>query len=111
MLDAIRGDPLVKVFKFDPATGKRGELIGTRKRASWTDSLWLGYDGQTPVGFGADADVGVHHDAGTGLVGDEMSYRHETEWTCFCLGCWHMGPDDNRWQWVIVPPTRIETRA
>ena len=106
----------MKVFKFDPETGTRGAQIDTLRRASWTDSRWNEYPGAKPVGFGSDAEVTVHHNAGTGLIGDEVSYRHPTEWTCFCLGCWHVGvnddgsPDEN-WTWIVLPPLTVSTRS
>lgn len=106
----------MKVFKFDPATGRRGEKIADWKRASWTDSRWNEYDGHAPVGFGRGSEVTVHHNAGIGLGDDERSYRHPDEWICFCLGCWRVGVHDDgtpdeHWEWIVLPPTRIETRA
>lgn len=98
----------MKVFRFDPKTGRRGEQIDTRRRASWTDSRWNEYPYANPVGFGRDAEVTVHRNAGTGLIGDEISYRHATEWTCFCLGCWNCGPGTDTWTWVVLPPLTEE---
>ena len=101
----------MKIFRFDPVTGTRGELLTNWQRASWTDSRWNEYDGHAPVGFGSDADVTVHHNAGIGLGDDEMSYRHATEWLCFCLGCWNCGPDTDTWTWVVLPPLTVSTRS
>lgn len=108
----------MKVFKFDPATGRRGEQIADWRRASWTDARWNEYDGHAPVGFGRDAEVTVHHNAGiTDATGaNDISYRRPTEWICFCLGCWRVGVHDDgtpdeHWEWIVLPPTRIETRA
>lgn len=106
----------MKVFEFDPVTGRRGAQIDNVRRAAWTDSRWNEYDGHAPVGFGADADVTVHHNAGiTSADGsEEISYRRD-RWVCFSLGCWHMGVQDDgrpleQWVWVILPPTSVRTR-
>lgn len=105
----------MKVFEFDPRTGRRGAEIANWRIASWTDSRWNEYDGHEPAGFGRDADVTVHHNAGIGIGDGERSYRHPTKWICFSLGCWHMGIDDageriERWQWVVLPPETVRTR-
>jgi hypothetical protein len=105
----------MKLFKFDPKTGFRGDLIDHVKRASWTDAYWREYDGAKPIGFGRGAEARVHHDAGIGFGDDEVSYRHPTEWVCFCLGCWRVGVHDDgtpdeHWEWIILPPTGYETR-
>ena len=97
----------MKVFRFDPATGTRGQQIDTRKRIDWTNE-YLPVDFE-PRGFTGDCEVTVHRDAGIGMGEDELSYRHATEWTCFCLGEWHVGVYDDgrpdmRWTWVIIPP-------
>ena len=98
----------MKIFEFDPATGRRGVLMWDVSRASWASSYWQGYTGHAPVGFGADAEVTVHQDAGvTDSEGRDVTYRHPTEWICFCLGCWHVGPDEEHWEWVVLPPLSV----
>ena len=101
----------MKVFKFDPATGRRGKLMWQAPRASWAASRWQGYTGHAPVGFGADAEVTVHRDSGVIAPsgnGQDVSYRHPTEWICYCLGCWHVGPDQEHWEWVVLPPANVK---
>jgi hypothetical protein len=103
----------VKVFKFDPATGRRGEQIDTRKCIDWT-SEYLPVDFE-PRGFGTDAEVTVHHDAGVGIGEDSYSYRYPDTWICFCSGEWHMGVNDDgtperRWVWTILPPAPADPR-
>jgi hypothetical protein len=94
----------VKVFKFDPITGRRGELIEHVKRASWAAGFDKAHAGQEFVGFGADSEVCVHVDAGIGIGEDEQSYRRD-EWVCFCLGCWQTGtPGEEHWEWVVLAP-------
>ncbi len=100
----------MKIFKFDPETGRRGAHVADWKRASWTAARWNAYDGHEPVGFGRDAEVTVHHDAGiTSRDGSEdISYRTREYWICFCLGCWRVGHDENgpveHWEWIVLPP-------
>ena len=96
----------MKLFDFDPKTGRRGELVGTAKRIDWTSEYLPG--APEPVGFGSDAEVTVHRDAGIGIGEDEHSYRHPTEWRAMCMGNWHMGGDVYRWTWVVLPPLNYE---
>jgi hypothetical protein len=105
----------MKVFRFDPATGVRGERVPDRPRASWASGYYQGYAGAKPTGFSHDSEVTVHCDAGvTSHDGSEdISYRHPTEWICFCLGCWHCGVNedgttDEHWEWVVLPPMTEE---
>lgn len=102
----------MKVFKFDPITGTRGEQVDTARRASWASSRMSNYEGAEPRGFGRDAEVTVHCDAGiTDATGaTDISYRHATEWRCFCLGCWHVGEGQDHWEWVVIPPASIDAR-
>ena len=98
----------MKIFKFDPDTGRRGDLIREAPRASWAAAYWQGYTGHVPVGFGSDAQVTVHQDSGVTDSEGDVSYRHPTEWTCYCLGCWHVGPDEQDWEWVVLPPANVK---
>lgn len=95
----------MKVFEFDPVTGRRGAQIDNVRRAAWTSEYDADYAGATPVGFGKDADVTVHRDAGiTSADGaTDISYKRD-RWITFCLGCWHMGPGEDRWQWIVLAP-------
>ena len=100
----------MKVFHFDHTTGKRGDLIDTRALASWTacsvkfavkNKSILPITCATPRGFGTNADVTIHTDAGSTDTG--VSYQHPTEWICFCLGKF-TALDESFWTWVILPP-------
>lgn len=100
----------MKVFTFDPATGTRGKQIDTAKRIDWT-SEYLEVD-FAPTGFSDNASVTVHRDAGIGLGDDELSYRHPTEWVCFCHGEFHSGVNDDgssqyTWDWTVLPPLNV----
>lgn len=97
----------MKIFKFDPDTGRRGEEIGTKARIDWTSEfLPVAFK---PLGFGLRAVVTVHRDAGIGMGEDELSYRHPTDWTCFCSGEFHTGANEDgspeyEWMWTVLPP-------
>lgn len=101
----------MKIFSYDPKTGKRGAQIDNLERASYSscsvdylirkglmkDMGWITGD------FGPDTEVTMHEDAGThDRDGKAVSYRRE-EWVCFCTGCWRTG-DQETWQWVVLPP-------
>lgn len=94
----------MKIFEFNPEVGIRGDMLRSVKRATWVAGRMNDYDGHAPFGFGPDAEVTVHHDAGIGIGEDERSYRHPSEWICFCLGQWDAGDGDIRWEWIILPP-------
>lgn len=98
----------MKVFKFDPATGQRGDLIQTTQIVSWTSRFATAADliGDlpTPQGFGTDSDVTIHMNAGRGFGDDEISYRQPFEWVCFCMGNWQTGHGGDAWEWIVLPP-------
>lgn len=101
----------MKIFSYDPKTGKRGNLIDDLERASYSscsvnhlirkglmkDMGWITGD------FGPDAEVTIHEDAGVGFGDKTVSYRRE-EWVCFCIGFWRTGSQET-WQWIVLPPT------
>ena len=101
----------MKIFEFDPTTGRRGELIETAKCMSWTDcsvEFAVNANSIEAIDYVApaarpDAEHTVHVDAGsTDRNGNDVSYRHPTEWRTFCYGC---TAHDHVWCWVILPPT------
>lgn len=105
----------MQIFRFDPTTGRRGEKIDDRPRASWTSEYFIGYAGAKPAGFSLDSEVTVHHNAGVMNHdgSEDISYRHPTEWICFCLGCWHVGVNEDGspleyWEWIVLPPMTEE---
>ena len=106
----------MKIFHFDPTTGRRGEFIEHVRRMSWA-STGVAYATENgdiapieyvePVGFGGNAEVTIHTDAGlTDNQGNDISYRHDTEWHCFCQGEMVCGTD-TYWDWVILPPSNL----
>jgi len=108
----------MKVFEFDPATGRRGEFIEHKKRAGWSDcgltyaienGLVEPVEFVTPVW--GNCDVTVHVDGGvevwTGAECKFVSYRHPTKWVCFCIGQYTSGLDEGTWDWWILPPVGL----
>lgn len=116
----------MKVFKFDPTTGKRGELICERKRISWTAE---GLDYMVREGYAEPLDVVipaprhdakhvVHIDAGIDVKGingpEPHSYVDDEHWLCFCMGDFGSMEDGafrHDWHWVILPPAGAVTRT
>ena len=111
----------MKIFKFNPKTGTRGEQIDDVKRAGWT---WQSVDYQVKNGMIEPIDCVIpevshekwtlHVDAGaTHFNKDEERLVDESylrdEWICFCLGEYRAGQGQYRekhgtWEWVILPP-------
>lgn len=96
----------MKIFEFNPTTGRRGDIIDQRRIPEWHDQsvryqvgagLIAPIEFAEPVGFGRDAEVTVHVDAGR----RETSYRMADQWICFCSG--HRS--DGLWIWAVIPPT------
>lgn len=105
----------MKVFEFDPTTGRRGELLDQRKRAGWGDcSIKFAVDQGViePIEFVEptwnNCDITCHVDAGVeiwrGADCEFKSYRHPTKWLCFCTGQYTSGYDKGMWVWWILPP-------
>ena len=101
----------MKVYSYDPITGKRGEYIESRACASFTagsvkhaiaqgrmkDLNWVTGD------FGKDSEVIIHVDAGvSGKDGKDVSYVGD-KWICFCVGQHFIGQQEPVWQWVVLP--------
>lgn len=104
----------MKVFEFNPTTGKRGEQIDNIKRASWTGcslshAISTGYmlaidsvDVTLPKRSGQSWTA--HVDAGASdAQGEHVSYLRD-DWICFCLGEFRTGPESGVWEWVVLPP-------
>jgi hypothetical protein len=104
----------MKVFKFDPKTGKRGEQIWTKQRIQWTGQS-VRYQAEhgiiepiecvIPSVYGQEWNLYV--DAG-GLDHDysDVSYLCE-EWICFCIGEMRCGEEPAYWDWTILPPKSL----
>jgi len=95
----------MKIFAYDPATGKRGKLLDNIRIASWTSESLPAGDFKVPPNTASKKHT-VHKDAGifypeTG----QQSYRRKSEWVCFCLGEFRSGQDSGYWGWVILPST------
>lgn len=110
----------MKVFAFDPTTGKRGKQIGERKLNMWTaESLDYmvreGYVEPIDVVLPADrhdAEHMVHVNAGITLSnGEDVSYADPEQWVCFCYGKWGTPADGYRWKWIILPPSNAVKRT
>lgn len=108
----------MRIFYWNPKTGRYGEEIEQRPLASWTDQslehatregLVAPIVYAAPAGFSAKSNVTVHLDAGRTTADGDGSYRHATEWCCFCLGEWNAG-EDSAWEWVILPPANLVRR-
>ena len=106
----------MKVFAYDPTTGKRGELLDNVQIGTWA-----GGGIRHLINTGKLKDLGwiqpsdnhqcnytIHEDAGiSDRDGVSVSYRRENQWIAFCIGNWgvHGNPESYRWEWVILPST------
>ena len=95
----------MKIYKFDPATGKRGEHIDTRELLEWTDAR-ARIDCVLPNTPGEK--WSVHQGAGaTGPDHKDLSYQTD-EWICFCWGPLVRGEEfvagEEIWEWIVLPP-------
>lgn len=101
----------MKIFSYDPETGKRGTQIGEAPVASWgsysveylisqgkmKDLGWVTGD------FGPGTETTIHVDAGNfDKDGNSTSYRRDDVWVCFCTGHWGQG-NRQHWEWMILP--------
>lgn len=103
----------MKVFEFDPATGRIIDFIEHRKVAGWADcSLEFAASKGKPVPsyilpkrpdaqFTCHIDGGVEHLTADGI--EFVSYRHPTKWIAFCVGKWQAGEGEHYWEWWILP--------
>ena len=87
----------MKVFTFNPTTGRRGEQIADLVVPSSTRRT---YDVACKFpAHGADAEWQVITEA-KNLKGQAMSFDVPV---CFCLGKWTAGTDTT-WQWCVLMP-------
>ena len=103
----------MKVFEFNPATGRIGDFIEHRKVAGWGDcSLeFLARNGKTVppyiLPYREGAEFTCHVDGGIEKVTADgiefVSYRHPTKWIAFCTGQWQAGEGEMIWDWWILP--------
>ena len=101
----------MKVYAYNPNTGKRGEYIEQRECASFTSGSVKHAISQGKMkdlhwvtgNFGKDAEVIIHVDAGvSGRDGKDVSYVGD-RWICFCVGQWLIGQQAPVWQRVVLP--------
>lgn len=116
----------MKVFAFDPSTGRRGEHLRDAKRCLWTGQS---YDYALSRGLVEPIEVvmpqrrpGVKHtlhvDAGSQGVFEgqfkDWSYQCD-EWITFCCGKigkrLPSGEIEGDWEWVILPPRGLIKRT
>ena len=107
----------MKVFEFDPATGRRGALIDNRRIASWGDcsiTFAVGEGQIAPIEHVEpdwhNCDVTCHIDAGIevcrpGESIEFVSYREPDKWICFSTGQYTSGLEQGMWDWWVIPPT------
>lgn len=105
----------MKVFEFNPETGRRGEQIGNSKRINWTGCGidYLANNGYVEkINYRKPSDTATeewtcHEDAGKTIVGknglEDVSYLSD-KWICFCSGKYEVGHGKEVWEWVILPP-------
>lgn len=100
----------MKIFSYDPKTGKRGEQIDYLPVASWADCSvdYLISQGKmedlgwVTADFGPGTETTIHADGGNcDRDGKSVSYRRDV-WICFCTGHWGQGSHQH-WEWVIIP--------
>ncbi len=105
----------MKVFRWNPETGRRGREIQSIKRASFTgqsvdyqvrNKMIKPIEYRKPVSK-VNEDWTVHVDAGVG----DISYLTD-QWICFCLGEFKVGVLDSglgkySWTWVVLPPKQL----
>lgn len=101
----------MKIFTFDPVTGKRGECIGIFPVATYADcgaayAIENGKYAPFPLPSlpnRPNEKWTIHVDAGR----FDTSYLTD-QWVCFCLGCFTVNPqDDGVWEWVVLPPKHL----
>ena len=109
----------MKVFEFDPTTGKRGAQIDNVRISSWggqSIQFQVEHGIIEPIEFvmpkGArNQNIVARVDAGRTdpKTGKDISYRHPTKWIAFCTGRWFAGRDDREgtWEWTILPPEGV----
>lgn len=94
----------MKIYRFDPATGRRDkEPLRVARLATWTGPYDPGAAEHSarPANFSASADVHFYRDAGGTLPnGDDVSYKDAHYWICFCIG----RDQNGTWGWVILAP-------
>ena len=105
----------MKIFKFDPISGKRGEQIDNARRGNYTDQsvsyqvehgLIEPVEHAAPCGFGSNANVTVHVDAGREYPACTFNSYQTDEWICYCLGDWG-SKELQAWEWVVLPPAAL----
>ena len=108
----------MKVFEFDPTTGKRGDCIDNVKVIEWTAEsveFAVNNDKIDPIECVMPVDNHrtehtLHIDAGIGIGSTHKSYRHATEWRTFCMGESMVGHGKGVWCWIVLPPTDLIKR-
>ena len=106
----------MKMFEFDPTTGRRGELLDNVKLISWTDAsvdyavkngTLMPIDYSKP-GSTKTSQHTAHIDAGyTNRHGVHCSYRQRDKWVTFCMGEMISGFGAGIWEWIILPPANL----
>ena len=101
----------MKIFKFNPETGKRGELIKMAARWNYTSAsiAFAAEHGMIePIPCKIPKNDSTHEwtahiDAGD-IAGN--SFRCD-EWICFCYDKWYISDDESIWLWAVLPPSSL----
>lgn len=105
----------MKIFSFNPVSGKRGAFIEERKLATYTDCSVRHAVQQgdiepiicRPIQARSNEEWMLHVDAGI----MEQSYLGD-QWICFCLGEWNPSQgEEGIWSWVVLPPRSMIIKA
>ena len=101
----------MKIFKFNPITGQRGELIGNKKRAGYASegigfAMKHGLEAiEVKLPNKSNEEWIAHVDAGMASadVSKDVSYLTD-EWICFCTGQY---THNKVWNWIVLPPKHL----
>lgn len=109
----------MKVFAYDPTTGKKGAFIENVPCVTWSGKFvspmiengQLKDLGWKTMSMGANTEVKMRLEGGTGGCGDDsVNYRKEDQWVCYCEGLFTVG-QTSEWHWTILPSTKALLEA
>lgn len=106
----------MKLFAYDPSTGKRGELLDVVKGGTWggTGVKYCIANGMMrDMGWLVPASrPGVNHTMHTDGGYLDTSYQREDQWVTYCIGKCRYGINDPEvWEWVILPSKKDLAKA
>lgn len=105
----------MKLFAYDPTTGKRGELLNVVPRSTWASTsvkYCIKHGMMTDMGWIEPASrPGVNHTMHVDAGYFDTSYQREDQWVTFCTGEWKAGQSPAVWEWVILPSKKDLEKA